>query len=318
MGSDGYIQLPVIDFSMLINNPNQDPCAYETIKTKVLEAFQKYGCFQASISGVTPELQNSVYDAIKLLFDLPVETKSKNTSTNLFYGYLGNSPQLPLYESMGIDDPYIPEQVQNFTDLMWPQGNPQVSNDIQMYVKKLWELNLITKKMLFEILNLEKYLKEHMELTNYVLKLMKYRVPEPNESNLGMHIHADAGVLTILHQNDVEGLEILTKDDECLKVKLSPKLFIVMAGETLNVWLNGRLHVPLHRVMMNKNKTRFTLALFELPKAGNDLKAIEKMVDDEHPLLFKPFDYEEFLKFYINGGQGIENYAVKAYCGVSN
>lgn len=104
-----------------------------------------------------------------------------------------------------------------------------------MYVKKLWELNVMTKKMVFEILNVEKHLNEHMELTNYVLKLMKYRVPEPNESNLGMHIHADSGVLTILHQNDVEGLEILTKDDECLKVKLSPNLFIVMAGETLNV-----------------------------------------------------------------------------------
>ncbi|KAJ0700749.1 putative oxoglutarate/iron-dependent dioxygenase, isopenicillin N synthase [Helianthus annuus] len=93
----------------------------------------------------------------------------------------------------------------------------------------------MTKKMVFEILNLEMYLHEHIELTNYVLKLMKYRVPEPNESNLGLHTHADAGVMTILHQNDVEGLEILTKDDEWLKVKLSPNLFIVMAGETLNV-----------------------------------------------------------------------------------
>lgn len=125
MGSDGYIQLPVIDFSVL-SDPNPDPCAYETIKTKVLDAFQKYGCFQASIGGVTPELQNSVYDAIKYLFDLPIETKSKNTSTQMFYGYLGNSPRLPLYESMGIDDPYIPEQVQNFTHRMWPQGNSQV------------------------------------------------------------------------------------------------------------------------------------------------------------------------------------------------
>ncbi|KAI3803432.1 hypothetical protein L1987_31583 [Smallanthus sonchifolius] len=176
----------------------------------------------------------------------------------------------------------------------------------------------MTKKMVFDILNLEKYLNENFKLTNYVLKIMKYRVPEANESNLGMHTHADAGVMTILHQNDVEGLEILTKDNGWLKVKVSPNLFIVMAGETLNVWLNGRLHVPLHRVLMRENKIRFTLALFELPKSGKSLKAIEQMVDDEHPLLFKPFKYEEFIKFHISGGQGIDKYAVKAYCGVSS
>ncbi|KAF5787051.1 putative oxoglutarate/iron-dependent dioxygenase, isopenicillin N synthase [Helianthus annuus] len=192
------------------------------------------------------------------------------------------------------------------------------SNDIHTYVKKLCELNVMTKKMVFEILNLELYLNEHIELANYVVKLMKYRVPEPNESNLGLQAHADAGVMTILHQNDVEGLEILTKDNEWLKVKLSPNLFIVMAGETLNVWLNGRLHVPLHRVVMRENKTRFSLALFEIPKPGNSLKAIEKMVDNDHPLLFNPFDYEEFIKFHFSGDPSTEKYAVKAYCGVSN
>ncbi|KAJ0530500.1 putative isopenicillin N synthase [Helianthus annuus] len=84
------------------------------------------------------------------------------------------------------------------------------------------------------------------------------------------------------------------------------------------VWLNGRLHVPLHRVVMRENKTRFSLALFEIPKPGNSLKAIEKMVDNDHPLLFNPFDYEEFIKFHFSGDPSTEKYAVKAYCGVSN
>nr|GEW64991.1 probable 2-oxoglutarate-dependent dioxygenase AOP1 [Tanacetum cinerariifolium] len=36
-----------------------------------------------------------------------------------FTRYFGNSPLLPLYESVGIDDTYNPEQVENFTNLMW-------------------------------------------------------------------------------------------------------------------------------------------------------------------------------------------------------
>ncbi|KAJ9537586.1 hypothetical protein OSB04_030319 [Centaurea solstitialis] len=322
MGSDGYIQLPVIDFSML--NYNQNPEAtnhllhWDSIKTQVLESLQKYGCFQASIDGVPPELNEAVYGAIKQLYELPLEVKSKNVSTTMFNGYIGNSTPLPLYESMGIDEPYVHQQVENFTNLMWPQGNPQVCNDIHIYSKKLREVELMVKKMVFEIFDLEKHLNEHIELTTYVLKLMKYRAPKPNETYLGLHPHADAGIMTILHQNEVEGLEIQMKDEEeWLKVKLSPNLFTIMAGETLNVWLNGRLHAPLHRVMLKGNTDRFSLALFALPKIGYTLKAVEEMVDEEHPLLFKPFDYGEFVKFLFTVGRPIDKFAVKSYCGIS-
>nr|XP_043630194.1 probable 2-oxoglutarate-dependent dioxygenase AOP1 [Erigeron canadensis] len=320
--SEDYIQLPKIDFSLLNNRKLLDSNrVYDSIKTQVLEALQKYGCFQASIDGITPELQKSVYGAAKHLFNLPLETKYKNVSNGTFIGYMGNSPLLPLYESMGIQDPHVAEKVVNFTNLMWPpQGNPQISNDIHLYVEKLWELTTMTRKIVFESLDLEKYLDEHNELASYVLKFNKYRVPEPNEANLGLHSHADPGIMTILHQNEVEGLEIQTKDDdEWLKVKLSPNTFIVMTGETINVWLNGRLHVPLHRVIMRENyMARYTLAFFELPRPGNlIIKAIDDMVDNEHPLLFKPFDYGEFVKLSVTGGQGIQKYAVKAYCGVS-
>ncbi|KAI3525088.1 hypothetical protein L1887_03760 [Cichorium endivia] len=318
MGSRAYIQLPVIDFSVL-NDQNPNTRVWDSVKTEVFKALQEYGCFQTTIAGMTPELQKSVYGAMNQLFHLPFETKSKNICTRMFHGYVGSSSQLPLYESMGIDEPFIEKQVEkNFTNLMWPQGNPQVCKDICIYSKKLLELDVMVKKMVFESLNLEHRFDEHLELTSYVLKLMKYRVPEPNESDLGLHEHADTGVMTILHQYDVEGLEIQTKEDEWFKVKLSPNLFIVMVAETLNVWLNGRLHVPFHRVLMRQNKVRFSLGLFALPKTGNLLESMEEMVDKEHPLLYKPFDYDEFFKFLLVGDQGKEKYAVKAYCGVLN
>ncbi|KAL7600968.1 probable 2-oxoglutarate-dependent dioxygenase AOP1 [Lactuca sativa] len=317
MASGEYIQLPVIDFSLL-NYRDPNTRVWESVKTEVFQALQEYGCFQAIVSGVSPELQNSVYDAMKELFDLPFETKSKNTASRMFHGFIGNTPILPLYESMGIDEPYIEKQVENFTNLMWPQGNAQVCEDIHLYSNKLFELDAMVMKMVFESLDLGPYFNEYMELKCYTLKLMKYRVPKPNESDLGLHAHADSGIMTILHQNDVEGLEIQMKDDKWFKVKLSPHLFTVMVAETLNVWLNRRLHVPYHRVFIRENKTRFSLGLFALPKVGKLMKTMEEMVDEEHPLSFKSFDYDEFIKFLFRGGQGKEKYAVKAYCSVLN
>lgn len=117
------IKLPVIDFSQLKTNDPNNHSIWESIKIDVFKAFQDYGCFEAS-SFVSIDLQESVNDALKQLFDLPEETKLKNTSEIAFHGYV-RSPKVPLYESMGIGNPFIPENVDYFTDLMWPLDNPK-------------------------------------------------------------------------------------------------------------------------------------------------------------------------------------------------
>ena len=76
--------------------------------------------------------------------------------------------------------------------------------------------------------------------------------------------------------------------------------------------------MPYHRVVMTENNTRFSLGLFAVPKTGKIMKTIEVMANEEYPPCFKPFDYDEFIKFLSRGGQGKKKYAVTAYCGVLN
>ncbi|KAK1434089.1 hypothetical protein QVD17_11007 [Tagetes erecta] len=316
MGSEAPFQLPMVDFSKL-NKQNPDDLIWENAKTKALEALQEYGCFEATFDQITPELQNTFFDELGHLFDLPLETKQRNTSEREFHGYIGQIPFMPLYESMGIDTPYIQEKVESFTNIMWPQGNPKFSNSIQTYSKKLLELDRMVKKMVFEGLNLKKYLKEHLETTNYHLKVMKYRAAEPTESTMGLGSHADTSILTILQQNGVQGLDIRTKDGEWITVNVSPNSFVVMVGESFNVLSNGRLHAPFHRVVMNAKKTRLSVGLFSLPKVGTIVKPPKEMVDNEHPLLFKPFDYGEFMDYFCMAGVKEDVYGLKTYCGLS-
>lgn len=91
------------------------------------------------------------------------------------------------------------------------------------------------KRMVFEILDLEKYFAEQMKSTSFLLKVMRYRAPEPNESDIGLHTHTDTNIMTILHQDEIGGLEIQTKNDKWIQVKVSPNSFVVVAGETFNV-----------------------------------------------------------------------------------
>ena len=91
--------------------------------------------------------------------------------------------------------------------------------------------------MILESLGVEKYLDEHMDSTNYLLRVMKYKGPETTETKLGLTARTDKNIVTILYQNQVEGLELQTKDGEWINVQPSPDSFIVMIGDSLLVKL---------------------------------------------------------------------------------
>ncbi|CAI0391905.1 unnamed protein product [Linum tenue] len=44
------------------------------------------------------------------------------------------------------------------------------------------------------------------------------------------------------------------------------------------------------------HKARCSAGLFSVPRDGHIVKAPEELVDENRPLLFRPFDYAEYLK----------------------
>ena len=90
---------------------------------EVTHALEEYGCFMAVYQGVSKELNKEVFDSLKPLFDLPIETKIKNTSDIRVFGYLGPTHTRPLFQSMGIENVTSFDHVQHFANLMWPSGN---------------------------------------------------------------------------------------------------------------------------------------------------------------------------------------------------
>lgn len=53
-------------------------------------------------------------------------------------------------------------------------------------------------------------------------------------------------------------------------------------------WCNGRLQCPRHRVMVRGHETRYSIGLFSGVKGT--IVCPKELVDEEHPVLFKPFD----------------------------
>nr|8CI9_C Chain C, Deoxypodophyllotoxin synthase [Sinopodophyllum hexandrum] len=288
MGSTAPLRLPVIDLSM--KNLKPGTTSWNSVRTQVREALEEYGCFEAVIDAVSPELQKAVCNKGHELLNLPLETKMLNGNKPEYDGFTS----IPnLNEGMGVGRITDLEKVERFTNLMWPEGNKDFCETVYSYGKRMAEVDHILKMMVFESFGMEKHFDSFCESTNYLLHFMRYQQPGKDGRSPALSLHKDKSILTIVNQNDVKGLEFETKDGEWILPTADNH--IVLLGDCFMAWSNGRLHSPLHRVTLVANQARLSTSSFSFPK--DIIETPAELVDEEHPLLFNPFEITELLAY---------------------
>lgn len=78
--------------------------------------------------------------------------------------------------------------------------------------------------------------------------------------------------------------------------------------------LNGRLSSPYHRVLIPAKKTRYTTVLFSVPKAEAIIDSPEELIDEEHPRVFKPFEFNDYRDFYNTEDGYAAQSTLHAFC----
>ncbi|KAL3537046.1 hypothetical protein ACH5RR_000412 [Cinchona calisaya] len=308
--------LPVINFGQ--ENLKPGTKGWSSACNNVRHALEEFGCFLAVYDKISLKLRDSIFSSIEKLFGLPIETKIKNTSDKPFFGYFGQYPDIPLLESLGIGDSTNVEEIKSFSKLMWPCGNDMnFCGIVNEYANLLSGLEQVVTKMVFESYGLGKQLCDsHIGCTTHLLRFNSYRVPGLNETSVGAQPHTDKSFITILDQNQVNGLEVKLKDDQWIAVDLLPSSFVVMAGDGLLAWSNNRIIPCHHRVTMKGNVTRYSIGLFSYHKGI--IQIPQELIDEENPQCFKPFDHLGFLTFFAKQMQTgrLSHCMIKAYCGV--
>ncbi|XP_065865888.1 probable 2-oxoglutarate-dependent dioxygenase AOP1.2 isoform X2 [Euphorbia lathyris] len=256
-----------------------------------------------------------MFGVMKELFDLPTLRKMENKNEISLKGYFGQIPTLPLHESLGIDNATSLQATQHFTNLMWPNGNSHFCECVYEYAKVAAEVNETVTRMIFESYGAEKHLRTYMDSTSYLVRLIKTGVPNgDHEHNLGISSHTDKSFTTILHQNHVDGLQVDTKDGQKIDVEFSPSSFVVIAGDALMAWSNDRIKSPNHGVVMKGKVDRYSMGLFAFN--SGIIEVPEEVVDEEHPLMYKPLNHIGYLHFYRAHIDYKSHGPLKAYCGV--
>lgn len=66
---------------------------------------------------------------------------------------------------------------------------------------------------------------------------------------------------------------------------------------------------------MNGNEVRYSLAIFAF--SDGIIEVPEELVDEEHPLQYKPFNHRGFLDFFSKNTIQKDKFPIiKTYCGV--
>jgi isopenicillin N synthase-like dioxygenase len=117
----------------------------------------------------------------------------------------------------------------------------------------------------------------------------------------GLHIsdqasgpHTDHGIVTILWQDSLGGLEVMGKDGKWMSAPPVKGSFVINVGELMKRWTNGRFKATVHRVVHLQNKPRYSMPLFCNPNFRTIVDPRDLGVADDEAL-YPPIQSGEFL-----------------------
>ena len=141
------------------------------------------------------------------------------------------------------------------------------------------------------------------------LRLNYYPVRDPLEdvadeaapgADLGIHHHTDAGALTVLLQDEIDGLQVWRNDD-WRPVAPTPGALVVNIGDMIQVWSNDLYRAPVHRVLAMDAVERLSLPLFFNPAYEAVVAPMERCMGAGRPARYHPIRWGEFRRRRADG-----------------
>ena len=126
------------------------------------------------------------------------------------------------------------------------------------------------------------------------LRLLHYPPADPDVDGYGSAPHRDFGCITLLAQDDVGGLEVLTPGGEWLDVPAQPGALVMNVGDMLHRWSGGRLLSTPHRVV-SRARERYSAAFFFDPHMATVVEPLPSCVGVDGPA-FAPVEFGSFVR----------------------
>ncbi|KAG2305892.1 hypothetical protein Bca52824_025640 [Brassica carinata] len=300
------INIPVIDLSSILSGNQEE-------KERVSEACREFGFFQVINHGVRPELMAGAREAWRSFFHLPVEAKEDYSNSPSTYEGYGSRLGVEKGALLDWNDYYF----LNFLPLVlkdlnkWPSLPSNIREVVDEYARELVKLGERLMRILSSNLGVnEEQLQEAFGGEDFgaCMRVNYYpKCPRP-ELALGLSPHSDPGGITILLPDDqVAGLQV-RHGDTWITVNALPNAFVVNLGDQMQILSNSIYKSSEHRVVVNSQKERVSLAFFYNPKSDIPIQPLEQLVSSTNPPLYPPMSYDQYRLFIRTHGPRGKSY----------
>ncbi len=267
--------IPVIDLSC-----KDDPSARKNLADQLVASAENSGFFYVSNHGVPATLCDSAFAASRRFFALDKTLKEKIAVDQHQRGWmkqgLTNLEGAATHDAKEVffwgydiapDDPDLLSGHAMVAQNQWPDDDaPFLKEDLKPYYHAVLDLGRTIMALLAEGLGQEpNFFQAAYEKPLGRGQLVYY--PPLDEADhdaqrFGAAAHTDFGVLTILMQDDLGGLQIKSSNGDWIEAPPIPDTFVCNIGDLLQMWTNGRLTSTKHRVINRSNKARFSIPVF--------------------------------------------------------
>jgi len=184
----------------------------------------------------------------------------------------------------------------------WPAWLPEFRPVVEAYNDSMVGLGMHLVALIEEGLGCAAGdLSAHFQPPTTWLRLLHYPVRPADAADdlYGSAPHSDFGFLTLLAQDDVGGLQVMSPDGDWLDVPPVAGAFVMNVGDMLHQWSNGVLRSTPHRVINVSGRERYSCPFFFDPHVSTVIAPLASCLDGEAH--FEPVHFGEFLRGRLEG-----------------
>ncbi|KAG4165276.1 hypothetical protein ERO13_A13G069400v2 [Gossypium hirsutum] len=306
--SDTKEPIPTIDFSLLTSShPDQRS---KTIRELGI-ACRDWGFFMVTNHGVPERMMKAIIEVCREFFELPEEEKRGIGGKHVLDPIRSGTSFNESVDEILCWRDYV--KIFQHPEFHSPNKPPSFREIALEYSKRV---RLVAREIIrgiSESLGLEKdYIDETLNLENG-LQLIAANLyppcPQP-ELAMGLPPHSDHGLLTLLIQNQIGGLQVQHKG-KWVNIDPIPNSFLANIGDHIEILSNGKYKSVLHRAVVNNRDVRISIAVPHGPALDAIVSPAPKLVEIVgNPPAYGAMKYKEYLELQqgsmLNGKSSLE------------
>jgi isopenicillin N synthase-like dioxygenase len=288
-GKSASTALPIADLAGFYRGGEDRAAFLEGLR----EILHKHGFFYLRGHGVSPSLIQDALAASKRFFALPLEEKLEIEMLHSphFRGYSRPGAEYTRAKRDWREQLDINTEAEALEDAsnrnawkrlvgpnQWPRRQPELKPLLLSYQAEVTRVGIVALRAISAALGLEEDAFEDLyrPLPNQLLKIVRYPGRDSAETSQGVGPHKDSGLVTVLLQDTVEGLQVQTEDGVWVDAPPIPGTFVINTGEQLELATSGYIRANVHGVTAPPaGVERFSIAFFLGARPGATVFLVE-------------------------------------------